>query len=310
MKKSICIGIPRAMLYYRYGKMWETFFNALDCEVIVSPETDKKILEEGSLYSVDETCLSSKIFLGHVKWLIGKCDRIFIPRISNFGRDKVFCTKFCALPDIAWATFRGEKIKILSCNIDLKEGFGEASAFMEMGKELKKLKPFTFRAYQLARRSEEIAEQQRKEKLDALLNKDGLKILLVGHGYIVNDRFSGKPVTDMLKELGATTIIADDVPKESALKSSYELSSTMPWICNRELAGAVWELKDQIDGIILMSAFPCGPDSMVNDIIVRRIKGIPTLTLTVDAQDATAGLETRLESFIDILHFRKGEGLF
>lgn len=93
MKKSICIGIPRAMLYYRYGKMWETFFNALDCEVIVSPETDKKILEEGSLYSVDETCLSSKIFLGHVKWLIGKCDRIFIPRISNFGRDKVFCTE-------------------------------------------------------------------------------------------------------------------------------------------------------------------------------------------------------------------------
>ena len=63
-------------------------------------------------------------------------------------------------------------------------------------------------------------------------------------------------------------------------------------------------------GVIIGGAFSKITSSMVNDIIVRRIKGIPTLTLTVDAQDATAGLETRLESFIDILHFRKGEGLF
>ena len=309
MTKSICIGIPRALLYYRYGHMWETFFNTLDCEVILSPQTDKKILDEGSLYSVDETCLSSKIFMGHVKWLIGKCDKIFIPRISNFGRDKVFCTKFCALPDIACATFRSEKIQILSCNIDLKEGYGEASAYMELGKQLKKLKPLTFRAYQLARRSEELLEERKKDQLVTLLKKDGLKILLVGHSYIIHDRYSGKPVFDMLEELGATVIPADIVPKDGAVKSSFELTTTMPWICNRELSGAVWELKDKVDGIILMSAFPCGPDSMVNDIIVRRVKGIPTLTLTIDAQDATAGLETRLESFIDILNFRKDAGI-
>lgn len=107
--------------------------------------------------------------------------------------------------------------------------------------------------------------------------------------------------------MGVCVIPAEILRRDRAAKAGSELSPTLPWICNRELAGAVWEYKDIIDGIILMSAFPCGPDSMVNDIIIRRIKGIPTLNLTVDAQDATAGLETRLESFVDILHFKEGE---
>ena len=44
---------------------------------------------------------------------------------------------------------------------------------------------------------------------------------------------------------------------------------------------------------------------MVNEMITRKIKDIPILVLTMDAQDATAGLETRLESYVDILNFKK-----
>ncbi len=65
--------------------------------------------------------------------------------------------------------------------------------------------------------------------------------------------------------------------------------------------------KNRIDGIILVSAFPCGPDSMVNEMIIRKFKGIPILNIVLDDQDGTAGLETRLESFIDILKFKGGE---
>lgn len=307
MKKHICIGIPRALLYYRYGHMWEAFFNALDCEVMLSPKTDKSILDAGIRYSVDETCLSSKLFLGHTEYLIDKCDYIFIPRIANFGRDKIFCTKFSALPDMAKNTFRDRQIKILTCNIDLRMGCGEASAFMGIGKKLGKNKAVTFRAYQLAKRAEERSEEAKEKLAEELLNKDGLKILLVAHSYIAEDAYVGKQITDMLNHMGVCVIPAEILRRDRAAKAGSELSPTLPWICNRELAGAVWEYKDIIDGIILMSAFPCGPDSMVNDIIIRRIKGIPTLNLTVDAQDATAGLETRLESFVDILHFREGE---
>ena len=56
-----------------------------------------------------------------------------------------------------------------------------------------------------------------------------------------------------------------------------------------------------------MSAFPCGPDAMVNDLMLRRIRGVPLLNLVMDGQSGTAGVETRLESFLDIIHFKKGE---
>ena len=61
----------------------------------------------------------------------------------------------------------------------------------------------------------------------------------------------------------------------------------------------------KVDGVILMSAFPCGPDSMTNDMLVRLVKDVPILTIILDNQSGSAGLETRLESFVDILRFRR-----
>ena len=44
---------------------------------------------------------------------------------------------------------------------------------------------------------------------------------------------------------------------------------------------------------------------MVNDLLTRKLQELPILVLTLDAQDGSAGLETRLESFVDILQFRR-----
>ena len=64
-------------------------------------------------------------------------------------------------------------------------------------------------------------------------------------------------------------------------------------------------LRGQVDGIVLVSAFPCGPDSMTDDAIMRYVQGLPILNLTIDAQSGTAGVETRIESFVDILRYQK-----
>ena len=44
---------------------------------------------------------------------------------------------------------------------------------------------------------------------------------------------------------------------------------------------------------------------MVNELIIRKFKNVPIITLTVDTQDGTAGIETRLESFVDILTLKQ-----
>ncbi len=67
-------------------------------------------------------------------------------------------------------------------------------------------------------------------------------------------------------------------------------------------------LRDKIDGIVLVSAFPCGPDSMTDDAIMRCIEGVPILNLMIDAQSGTAGVQTRIESFVDILRFQQKGG--
>ena len=81
---AVTVGIPRAMLYYRYEILWKNFFSALGVKCVISPQTNKEIIKEGTAVSIDEACLSTKIFIGHVKSLIGKCDYILIPRVSNF----------------------------------------------------------------------------------------------------------------------------------------------------------------------------------------------------------------------------------
>lgn len=165
-------------------------------------------------------------------------------------------------------------------------------------------------------RAQANSDEKRARKQEDLLKrvskmpegKRPLRILLAAHPYVIHDDFVGSPLADMLKEMETCVLFADRHNHEKALEKSFEFSDTLPWIVNREIIGTILDLYDQIDGIVLVSAFPCGPDSMTNDALMRCIKGKPILSLTVDAQSGTAGLETRLESFVDILRYQQRGG--
>lgn len=96
-ENNIVVGIPRALYYERYHILWKSFWEALDVSVMVSPETNREIIENGSKLTIDEACLSLKIFIGHVEKLIGTCDYVMIPRICIFGNKRDMCTRFYGL---------------------------------------------------------------------------------------------------------------------------------------------------------------------------------------------------------------------
>jgi len=300
------IGIPKAFLYYRYHTLWETFFENLNVGVVTSPDTNREILRKGVMCAIDEACLSSKIFLGHVDALIGNCDCIFVPRISNFGMRDVLCTKFSAIYDIVANTFRDRDIKLLDYNIDIRRNENEMSAFMSLGKALGKKGRHVFFSYMLAKQAERFEHDEALRKQNAQLSESGIKVLIFGHSYNVYDPLMGRPVIELLKSMDITPIIADIADKKKVRELAARFSETLPWAFNKELVGAVLEYKDAVDGIILMSAFPCGPDSLVNEIIIRRTQDKPILNLLLDNQEARGGIETRLESFVDILRFKAG----
>ncbi len=305
--QPIKIGLPRAMLYYRYRVLWRTFFAELDMETVVSAPTDREILEQGTALAIDEACLSLKIYLGHAAALMGKCDYILAPRVSSLGRHRSFCTRFESMPDLVRNVFRASGQKLLTYEVD--EGMqrkDEESAFLEMGRSLGCPAKAVKRAYRLAKKADAAAWKERVQKHEQRYKTEGMKVLIAAHSYVAEDPYMGRPVTDYLKQAGVIPVRADIVDRDAALKHSRELSPTCKWEISREILGGIVQHKDDVNGIILLSAFPCGPDAMVNELITRRVEGVPILNLVLDSQSGTAGVETRLESFIDIIRFKEG----
>lgn len=321
------IGIPRALLYYRYGALWEAFFRAIGRTTVLSEPTDRGTVERGDALSNDECCLASKIYLGHVDALRGRCDAVFAPSIGNVGHFRMFCTKFQALPDLVANTFPDSDVHVVSClvndteeHLSLKDGFLELAAAFGVGKRgAKRAWKEALHAQEQAERAATARQARQCEQLraaraaaaagspDAAANPP-VGILLAAHPYLLHDAYMGGALADMLARMDVTVLRTDETDRKAALKTSFEFSETLPWIVNREIIGSIMHLHDLVDGIVLMSAFPCGPDSMTDDAIMRCMEGKPILNLTIDAQSGTAGLETRIESFVDILRYQKKGG--
>lgn len=305
--EPLTIGLPRALLYARCRVLWRAFFQELGIQTVTSPPTDRDIQERGSALAIDEACLSLKIYLGHVHALVGQCDYILVPRVSNYGRHRSMCTRFESTPDLVRSVFRNSNQKFLSYEVDEEmAGKSEEAAFLELGRALGRPPKAVKRAYRLAKKAEAGHHMERVRKQEQLLKREGLKVLLAAHSYVAEDAAMGRAVTDYLKGAGVIPLRADLVDRDAALKRSKELSPTCKWEVSREILGGVAMLREQADGLILLSAFPCGPDAMVNELILRRVKGIPILNLVLDSQSGAAGVETRLESFIDIIRFKEG----
>lgn len=302
------IGIPRGLMLYRDGILWKNYFENLGFQCIVSGKSDRKILEEGVQLAIDETCLPFKIYLGHVKELTGKCDAIFVPRMGGYESKERMCTRYQSLPDLVENIFRGSTVRILSVSYDWYDHTKEENVYMELGLSLGKTRKEIKKAYNQAKKTQENWFKAQEKKQGKILEGNKTKILLAGHPYVLHDAYMGSEIAEILKKMGHEVLYTDYVNKENALKRSYHFSKVMPWIINREITGAIMLLKDKVDGIVLVSAYPCGPDALVNDMLIRKIKNIPVLQLTLDAQEGMAGVETRIESFTDIIQYQKAGG--
>lgn len=301
MKKKIKIGIPRAFLYYRDYILWKNFFEKLNCHILLSPETTTQILKQGELLSIDESCLSSKIYLGHVAMLINNCDYILIPRISDYGKSKKVCVKFNALYDIVKNLYPNQQI--LTYNIEVTKNNYEFIEFIKMGlkinKNIIKIIISYIKAKRKAIKQEEVENitQQRK------LNNNKIKVLIVSHPYNVYDKYLGSNIINYLSKEDITIIYADKLQRKISIEYSKEISNSLYWLYSKELIGSINYYKEIYDGIIFLSTFPCGVDSLVNELCIRKINK-PYLNIILDSSTNETGLETRMESFIDILKER------
>lgn len=311
------IGIPRGLLWHRYGTLWKTFLEALGFEVVLSPRTDRSIFELGRAYSTDEVCLASQTYLGHVASLVGKCDAVLVPCFESRNVRAGFCTKYQSLPDMVRATFKDESVEFITLSVpDASDKKHASRAYIDFAAtKLGAPVSQAVRAWKAAQKAQASLDKERAQaqeqafKLLEKARKRGgdvpLSVLLAAHPYVAHDDYIIGDIVNCLRELGVVVLYADETNAAATFKKSFEASDTLPWLINRELLGSIMLNKNKVDGVILVSAFPCGPDSMFDDLVLRTVHDVPILNLIIDAQSGTAGIQTRLESFVDILGFQK-----
>lgn len=316
------IGIPRALLYYNYFPLWKSFFNALDCEVVLSSPTNRKTLKEGINLTVDDACLPVKLYHGHVLDLIGKVDAIYVPRFVSIQKREYICPKFLGLPDMVRNSVPDLPL-LIDTEINLyKQNLNLCEHFFKVGEILGKSRLEVLRAYGLARRNlnkykKNIMEFQIMpntilnaiEKREKYKRPDGdykATVLLLGHSYNIYDRFISMDLIRKLLQNKIKIITSEMVSLNEIMEGAKKLSKDMFWTLGKNILGTAYYYLDNkdIDGIIHVASFGCGPDSLVGELLERRVVrdySIPFLFLNLDEHSGEAGFNTRLEAFLDIV---------
>ena len=287
-------------MYYFFEDLWKGFFAYLNVDTVISPPTNKDIIRRGIINSIDEACFSSKVFLGHVDWLRGKCDLIFVPRVECTGIREEYCTRLFGVYDLVRNTFLDTKWLHGDTNILMRKR--ESDAYTKIGQDLGFDNETALSAYNTALAVANQKKQEAIAKQEIILSGKGKKVLIVSHAYNTYDAVIGEPAVDYFSKNGIKVAFADMIDVKEAKEEARKVyGKRIYWRINMEIIGGVLKYKDAVDGIVLISTFPCGPDGITNEMIIRTVKDKPILNIMVDELNADAGLATRLESFVDII---------
>lgn len=321
------IGIPRAMSFYNNYPFFFGFFKDLGIEVVLSDKTTKKTLSNGSSLVVTETCLPVKVFVGHVLDLLDKgVDVIFVPSIQSIAPKVYNCSKIRGLPDLIRNVVKRD-FTIVDATLDKSEknqGFYEflKEAVAPFGitneKRIKKASKAGWKVYnnfKIMTASGMDYKQainyalQGKVFISQEAKEYPISVALASHAYNIYDEKISMKIFDKLKTMDVKVYSALQLTKEQMEEGINALGQITYWANEHEMTGCAGHyLKDnKIDGIITLTAFGCGPDSLMVERIIRKSKQFskPILNLTIDEHTGEAGFITRLEAFVDMLYRKK-----
>ena len=328
----IKIGIPRALFYYQYYPMWKAFFEELGAEVVVSPPTTQIVLSSGSSRVIADTCLPVKVFLGHVLYLVEKCDYIFIPAIRSVKRMVYNCSKFLGLPDMTKAVIP-ESPPILDIDIDVNKGKRKLyQAIYQLGRHIT-WNPFKVRQATIAAWEAHLNYKQLMSSHSltfpqaiALGVDDSIRrakpetppghstsirgtIAVIGHPYLLYDEHINHRLIHLLEQANYKVLTPEMLTTEEFESAVVRGVGKTYWTCEEEVVGAGEHyLRNGADGVIGIITFGCGPDSLMMDTVRRhaaRLRATAFMSLTLEEHTAEAGIVTRLEAFLDMIYRRK-----
>lgn len=341
----VTVGIPRTLLYYTYFPLWRRFFEELGVEVVTSAKTTKRILDDGVRTAVTDACVPIKLIHGHVVDLIGRVNYLFLPRVVCTNGRTVYCPKFLGLPDMIRSSI-SELPTVIDVRFDVRRGRLELiRAALQVGRVLNKKRLQVLRALRAAlgesRRYSELvragmepetamaqaaegksqgrgcARFRSPDPLDGSGRGSGgrreeeLRFAVIGYPYAVYDSYISLNLLGKLRQLGVTPVTAQMVSPRDLAAQDGKLGKDLFWTYSDEAIRAAFYFLDHpelVDGLIHLTAFGCGPDSMVDkmiELMAKKSQSVPFMSLMIDEQTGEAGLLTRLEAFTDMVRRQK-----
>jgi predicted nucleotide-binding protein (sugar kinase/HSP70/actin superfamily) len=297
------VGVPNALLYARYHVFVKTFLSELGAEIVVSPPTNKAILDMGVSGCVDDACLPVKVFHGHAAWLGNRCDLIFIPRLIGVKEKEYICPMFCGLIEMVKNSLPG-----LPGLIDAPLTSVKGDAFKRFARGVGK--PVTDDRRRILAALEKAGQRYREEKTGFCDRGYPITVALVGHAYNLYDRFINMDLKKKLNRLGIGVVTSEWADREGIELAGRRLFKKPFWTFAREYFGAAVSLAEAglVQGIVYVSSFSCGIDSVVSELIQSEVGDFPLLVVKLDEHTGEAGLDTRLEAFADMLKRRCERG--
>jgi len=304
-KRDFVIGIPRAFSVHTLYPLYSWFFYELGIETFLSDE----VAHEGVARAESQYCFPAEIAHGAVQDCLNKgADYVLLPHFRDMPsyEEKVHAN-FCpitqglpyyiekAFPEIdkkKWLPlvvsfkFGDEKALELFCVMNEKLGIGEDETREAFLKAREKLNGYFAAAKALG---EEALEESRKA--------DRPVIALLGRPYNAFTPEANMGIPRKFTTRGYSIVPFDILPFEDE-----EIFSNMYWFYGQQDVKTSKLLKNE-DNIYLtfITNFSCAPDSFILHYIKWIMGQKPFLVLELDSHSADAGVDTRVEAFLDII---------
>lgn len=297
-ESRIRIGIPKALTTHALFPLYSTFFSRLGMEVVLSGVDPR-----GELKSFSSFCFPVQIAHGAVLDLARQeVNLIFLPHVvrmpqANACRESFLCPVTQAGPYFLAKAFPA--IHFLSPTLDFSQGYDAGSTMLKMAvEELGVDEEDAQRAWNLAVTAQTEAGQAMQNlgrtALEKALGSGAPAIVLAGHSY---NAFSAEASQSVGKKLASMGVVA--IPSD-CLASGQEGPTSWHY-ANQILNAAALAKRTPNLFLLCVSNFSCTVDAFTHAHLASEMGAKPYLILEIDAHTADAGVQTRLEAFLDIV---------
>ncbi|MCL2721595.1 MAG: acyl-CoA dehydratase activase [Treponema sp.] len=303
--RDFTIGIPRAFSVHTLYPLYSWFFHELGIKTFLSTE----VAQSGVSRAEAQYCFPAEIAHGAIQDCLDKgADYVLMPHfrdMPSYENDvhANFCPITQALPYYMEKAFPDiDAKKWLPLVVSFK--FGEAKAlelFCEMTRLLDIGEAETKAAFDVAWAKQlsffEAAEKMGVQALEDARKADRPVIAVLGRPYNAFTPEANMGIPRKFTTRGYSIIPFDILPFRDE-----NIFSNMYWYYGQQDLKATSLLKKE-DNIYLtfVTNFSCAPDSFILHYVKWMMGQKPFLVLELDSHSADAGVDTRVEAFLDII---------